>query len=68
MASRWTGPWCEPPRLTDGPPTGLARVSLDQPILDGGSLRRADLADFMLDAIGRPDTYQHRVHLASPRK
>ena len=29
------------PRLTDGPPTGHTRVSLDAPILDGGSLRRA---------------------------
>jgi uncharacterized protein YbjT (DUF2867 family) len=56
------------PRLTDGPPTGRTRVSLDQPILDGGSLRRADLADFMLEALDRPDTYRRRVHLASPRK
>jgi uncharacterized protein YbjT (DUF2867 family) len=56
------------PRLTDALATGRTRVSLDQPILDGGSLRRADLAEFMLDALGRPDTYQRRVHLASPRK
>jgi uncharacterized protein YbjT (DUF2867 family) len=56
------------PRLTDGPPTGRTRVSLDQPILDGGSLRRTDLAEFMLGAIDRPDTYRRRVHLASPRK
>lgn len=56
------------PRLTDGPPTGRTRVSLDQPIPGGGSLRRADLADFMLDAIDQPDTYRRRVHLASPRK
>jgi uncharacterized protein YbjT (DUF2867 family) len=56
------------PRLTDGLPTGRARVSLDRPILDGGSLRRADLAEFMLDAVDRPDTYRRRVHLASPRK
>jgi uncharacterized protein YbjT (DUF2867 family) len=56
------------PLLTDGPPTGRTRVSLDQPIPGGGSLRRADLAEFMLDAIDRPDTYRRRVHLASPRK
>jgi uncharacterized protein YbjT (DUF2867 family) len=56
------------PLLTDGPPTGRTRVSLDRPILDGGSLRRADLAEFMLDAIDRPDTYRRRVHLASPKK
>lgn len=56
------------PRLTDGPPTGRTQVSLDQPILDAGSLRRADLAEFMLDALHRPDTYRRRVHLASPRK
>jgi uncharacterized protein YbjT (DUF2867 family) len=56
------------PVLTDGPPTGRTRVSLDQPIPGGGSLRRADLAEFMLDAIDQPDTYRRRVHLASPRK
>jgi uncharacterized protein YbjT (DUF2867 family) len=56
------------PLLTDKPPTGRTRVSLEQPILNGGSLRRADLAEFMLDAIDRPDTYRRRVHLASPRK
>jgi putative NADH-flavin reductase len=56
------------PRLTDGAPTGQARVSLDRPILDSGSLRRADLAEFMLDAIDRADTYRRRVHLGSPRK
>jgi uncharacterized protein YbjT (DUF2867 family) len=56
------------PRLTDAPATGRTRVSLDQPILDGGSLRRADLAEFMLDALDRPETYRRRVHLASPRK
>jgi hypothetical protein len=47
---------------------GRPRVSLDQPIPGGGSLRRADLAEFMLDAIDRPDTYRRRVRLASPRK
>lgn len=56
------------PRLTDGPPTGHTRVSLDEPILDAGSLRRADLADFMLRGIDRTDTYRRRVHLANPRK
>jgi len=56
------------PRLTDAPATGRTRVSLGLPILDGGSLRRADLAEFMLDAINRPDTYRRRVHLASPSK
>jgi putative NADH-flavin reductase len=56
------------PRLTDGAPTGQTRVSLDGPILGSGSLRRADVADFMLDAIDRSDTYRRRVHLGSPRK
>ncbi|MDA8034912.1 MAG: SDR family oxidoreductase [Actinomycetota bacterium] len=56
------------PRLTDGPPSGNIQVSLDEPILEAGALRRADLAEFMLDAIDRPDTFRRRVHLASPRK
>jgi putative NADH-flavin reductase len=56
------------PRLTDGPPTGNIQVSLDEPILEAGSLRRADLAEFMLDAIDRVATFGRRVHLASPRK
>ena len=56
------------PRLVDGPPTGHTLVSLCEPILDGGSLRRADLAQFMIDAVGRPDTFGCVAHLASPRK
>lgn len=56
------------PRLIDGLPTGYARVSLDEPILDGGSLRRADLAQFMIDAVIRPETFGHLAHLASPRR
>ena len=56
------------PRLTDAPATGHVRVSLDGPILDTASLRRADLADYMLEAIDQPDTYRRRAHLASPRR
>jgi putative NADH-flavin reductase len=56
------------PRLANGVATGHARVSLDGPILDSRSLRRADLAEFMLDAIDRADTYRRLVHLGSPGK
>ncbi len=54
------------PRLIDGPPTGHTRVSLGAPILDGGSLRRADLAQFMIDAVTKPETFGRLAHLASP--
>lgn len=56
------------PRLTNGPPTGHTRVSLGAPILDGGSLRRADLAQFMIDAVTKPETCGRLAHLASPRR
>jgi putative NADH-flavin reductase len=56
------------PRLIDGAPTGRIRVSLGEPILDGGSLRRADLAQFMIAAVTQPETFGCLVHLASQRK
>ncbi len=56
------------PRLTDGPPTGRTRISLDAPILDATSLHRADLARFIIAAVQQPDTYRRRAYLASPRR
>jgi len=56
------------PRLIDGPPTGHTRVSIGEPILDGGSLLRADLAQFMIDAVNQPETFGRLAHLASPRR
>ena len=56
------------PRLVDGPPGGPARVSLGDPILDGGSLRRSELARFMLDAVNQPETYGRVAYLASSRR
>jgi putative NADH-flavin reductase len=56
------------PRLTDGPALGATRVSLDAAILDATGLHRADLATWMLDALGQPDTFHRQAHLASPRK
>lgn len=55
------------PRLVDGPPSGRTQVSLDAPILDGGSLRRADLAQYMIDAATLPETSGHVAHPAIPR-
>src|ERR1035437_3490996 len=56
------------PRLTDGPPMGHTRVFVIEPILDGGSLRRADLAQFMIDAVNQPETLGRLAHLARPRR
>jgi putative NADH-flavin reductase len=53
------------PMLADGPATGRYQMALDAPLPNGGSLRRADLAQFMIDAVNQPETYRCRVRLAS---
>src|ERR1019366_8027566 len=41
-------------------------ASLSEPILDAGSLRRADLAQFTIDAVHQPETLGRLAHPASP--
>lgn len=45
-----------PPRLLDGPRTGSYRTSTKANLRGGASIRRADLADAMLDALDLPAT------------
>jgi putative NADH-flavin reductase len=54
------------PMLRDGASSGY-RVALDGP-LPGGTLRRSELAEFMLDCIDRPETFGRRAGVASPKK
>ncbi|HUY97464.1 MAG TPA: NAD(P)H-binding protein [Verrucomicrobiae bacterium] len=56
------------PRLTDGPPGAGTRVSLADPILGGQSLRRSELARFMLAAVTWTASVGRLAHLASPRR
>jgi len=52
-----------PPYLTKGNPTGLYRISKGRNFTDDRSLRRGDLAHFLLDAVENPDGY-HRMKVA----
>ncbi|MFE3229461.1 NAD(P)H-binding protein [Nocardia sp. NPDC059228] len=57
---RWTA--VRPTRLTDDPATGLGRISLGAKAKVGPRTSRADLANYLLDAIDDPRT--HRVPVA----
>jgi putative NADH-flavin reductase len=54
------------PMLRDGASGGSYRVALDGSLPGGGTLRRSELAEFMLDCIDRPDTFGRRARVASP--
>jgi putative NADH-flavin reductase len=58
----WTS--VRPPRLTDGPRTGRYRTAIEQNLRGGVRIARADLADLMLTAIARPDTFGHALGIA----
>lgn len=54
-----------PPQLTDKPLTGRYRTAVGQNIRGGLSVPRADVAHFMLRALGQPDTIGKVIGIAS---
>jgi len=54
-----------PPRLTDKPLTGAYRVAYGQNLLRGLFISRADVAQFMLRALDRPDTIRQAIGIAN---
>jgi putative NADH-flavin reductase len=54
-----------PPRLTNGPLTAAYRSALDQNVLGGHSISRADVAHAMLSAVSQPTTIRHTLGIAS---
>jgi putative NADH-flavin reductase len=58
----WTA--VRPPRLTRAPMTGRYRTALGRNLRRGLVISRADVAHYMLRAIGDPQTYRQTVGLA----
>jgi nucleoside-diphosphate-sugar epimerase len=58
----WTA--VRPPRLTDRPPTGTYRTAYGRNIRGGLTVPRADVADYMLRVLDRPDTIKQAVGIA----
>jgi putative NADH-flavin reductase len=54
-----------PPRLTDKPLTGTYRVAYGQNLRRGLFISRADVAQFMLRALDRPDTIRQVIGIAN---
>jgi putative NADH-flavin reductase len=54
-----------PPQLTDKPLTGTYRTAYGQNIRGGWSVPRADVAQFMIAALGQPDTIHQAIGIAS---
>lgn len=54
-----------PPRLTDKPRTGTYRTAYEQNLRGGWSVPRADVADYLLRAVDRPETIKHAVGIAT---
>ena len=54
-----------PPRLTDGPLTGTYRVANGHNLRRGLSISRADVAHFMLRALGQPETIRQVIGVAT---
>ena len=59
----WTA--VRPPRLTGKPVTGRYRTALGRNVRHGLFISRADVAHFMLRAIGEPETYRQTVGIAN---
>jgi len=53
-----------PPRLTDGPLTGRYRTAVGQNVRGGSVISRADVAQLMLQAVGRPETIKETLGIA----
>lgn len=60
----WTS--VRPPRLTDKPMSGHYRIAIGQNV-PGMTVSRADVAHFMLAALGQPETFRQAVGIAGPR-
>jgi len=54
-----------PPALTDKPATGTYRQAIDQNLLHGFSVSRADLAACILALFGDPATVRRHVAIAN---
>src|SRR5262245_53256650 len=54
-----------PPRLTDGPLTGTYRIANGHNLRRGLSISRADVAHFMLRALGQPETIRQVIGVAT---
>jgi hypothetical protein len=59
----WTA--VRPPRLTDKPLTGTYRTAYGQNVRHGLFISRADVAHYMLRALGEPGTVGQTVGIAS---
>ena len=59
----WTA--VRPVRLTDKPVTGTYRTAFGQNVRHGLFISRADVAHYMLRAIGEPETFRQTVGIAS---
>ena len=53
-----------PPRLTFKPRTGIYRTACEQNLRRGLVISRADVADFMLRALEKPETINHAIGIA----
>jgi putative NADH-flavin reductase len=53
-----------PPQMTDKPSTNTYRTAYGQNIRGGWSVARADVADFMLRALGQPETIHQCIGIA----
>ena len=58
----WTMMW--PPRLNDGPLTGLYRVVADQALKKGSVISRADLAHYIVHHVDDAECFKSRVAIA----
>ena len=59
----WTA--VRPPRLTGKPLTGTYRTAVGQNVRGGWFVSRADVAHFMLQALGRPGTVGQAIGIAA---
>jgi putative NADH-flavin reductase len=59
----WTA--VRPPRLTGKPLTGTYRTAFGQNVRGGWLVSRADVAHFMLQVLGRPETVGQAIGIAS---
>jgi uncharacterized protein YbjT (DUF2867 family) len=64
LASRLDWTIVRPPRLTNGPASGRYRTAFGRNVRGGLRIARADVASFMLVAVGEPDTIGQIVGLA----
>ncbi|HJP74439.1 MAG TPA: NAD(P)H-binding protein [Pseudonocardiaceae bacterium] len=58
----WTS--VRPPQLTNGPRSGQYRTAIEQNLRGGRRIARADVADLMLAAIERTETFGHAIGIA----